>query len=530
MEMMAALIAKLNEAPELLLFASLALGFTVGRARIGAFRLGGVFGSLLAALLFAQLGTPRVLGFESAFLPLCTYAVGYESAPRLRDASKRKLRVALFFVACTLLLSWSLVASLGLDGKIGAGIASGVVASPLLGAVAADYLLRSPEHVSAPGLVIAFALAYVIGRFVRDYLLEHLASPVLRAPWPDASRVALPTLVGRAYVVDRAHGKTVARVEQDGAGGAAIELVERNTQRLERTRGLVLHKGDRVIVAGHRAGVLRLGQLLGHEDPDASDPGVPVEHARVMLTAPALQGRTLGELRMLAANDGRHGVSLANVRRNGSAVRADDSLRLEYGDVVELYGLERELGSIVKRIGRVLHGEETTDFVVLGCGMALGLTLGQLAQQTLNVPLTPACATLLFGIASSCLHRRHASFAPLPAASIALLKELGLAGSLSVIGLQTGPYRQWALSSSPLAIVLTAVGLSVALLALTGLFGRRVLGYRDGARMARSLADALRGAADSRAEAVPTDGLMPTISAIAGVAFTLLGPLLAWLL
>lgn len=49
------LTTTLRENPELALFLTLALGFVIGRIRIGSFSLGNVVGTLLAGVLVGQL-------------------------------------------------------------------------------------------------------------------------------------------------------------------------------------------------------------------------------------------------------------------------------------------------------------------------------------------------------------------------------------------------------------------------------------------------------------------------------------------
>lgn len=46
----------LNQAPELALFLSLAIGYWVGSIQFGKFQLGGVAGSLLVAVVISQIG------------------------------------------------------------------------------------------------------------------------------------------------------------------------------------------------------------------------------------------------------------------------------------------------------------------------------------------------------------------------------------------------------------------------------------------------------------------------------------------
>jgi putative transport protein len=67
---------------ELVLFLALALGYLVGKIRIGNFQLGGVAGSLLAAVILSQIGVVVDNGVKAILFALFIYAVGFESGPQ----------------------------------------------------------------------------------------------------------------------------------------------------------------------------------------------------------------------------------------------------------------------------------------------------------------------------------------------------------------------------------------------------------------------------------------------------------------
>ena len=54
--MLDSIASVLHQVPELALFLALALGYAVGQIRFGPIQLGGVCGTLIAALLIGQLG------------------------------------------------------------------------------------------------------------------------------------------------------------------------------------------------------------------------------------------------------------------------------------------------------------------------------------------------------------------------------------------------------------------------------------------------------------------------------------------
>ncbi|HEV8542370.1 MAG TPA: aspartate-alanine antiporter, partial [Verrucomicrobiae bacterium] len=70
-----------GSAPEIALFAALFLGHTLGRLKIKAFSLGGVAGSLIAALLIGQLGVTLPDALKAVCFALFIYAIGFKSGP-----------------------------------------------------------------------------------------------------------------------------------------------------------------------------------------------------------------------------------------------------------------------------------------------------------------------------------------------------------------------------------------------------------------------------------------------------------------
>src|SRR6185503_2731737 len=71
----------LKAAPEIALFLALFLGHALGRVKFKGFSLGGVAGSLLAALIIGQVGVelPEVL--RAVCFALFIYSVGFKSGP-----------------------------------------------------------------------------------------------------------------------------------------------------------------------------------------------------------------------------------------------------------------------------------------------------------------------------------------------------------------------------------------------------------------------------------------------------------------
>lgn len=173
-------------------------------------------------------------------------------------------------------------------------------------------------------------------------------------------------------------GRTVAALEAEAEGDAAIAALLRGEERLEPPPpDTVLAPGDSLVLRGEAAAVQALvaegGLALAHLDKGemATLPGAAVALAEaVILPASPLAGATPMGLRLRHA----HGVNLIAVSRRGAPVteRVRD-LRLRVGDVLVLQGpAERmeaaldELGCLPLELGRAEIARRRQDWVPVG--------------------------------------------------------------------------------------------------------------------------------------------------------------------
>src|SRR5688500_8074662 len=92
-------VASLRENPELAIFLTLALGFLIGRFRVGTFTLGNVVGTLLAGVLVGQLDIRIDPLVKVVFFDLFLFATGYKVGPQfVRGLQKNALSQALLTV------------------------------------------------------------------------------------------------------------------------------------------------------------------------------------------------------------------------------------------------------------------------------------------------------------------------------------------------------------------------------------------------------------------------------------------------
>ena len=80
--MVAYVVGALRHNPELAVFLVLAMGFVLGRIRVGGFTRGNVVGTLLAGVLVGQLDIQVSSLFKVVFFDLFLFATGYRVGPQ----------------------------------------------------------------------------------------------------------------------------------------------------------------------------------------------------------------------------------------------------------------------------------------------------------------------------------------------------------------------------------------------------------------------------------------------------------------
>src|SRR5438270_11538807 len=79
----------LSEHQELAIFLTLAIGFFIGRVKIGSFSLGTVVGTLLAGVAVGQLNIQVPAAVKYVFFDLFLFTTGYKVGPQFFRAPKK---------------------------------------------------------------------------------------------------------------------------------------------------------------------------------------------------------------------------------------------------------------------------------------------------------------------------------------------------------------------------------------------------------------------------------------------------------
>jgi putative transport protein len=290
-------------------------------------------------------------------------------------------------------------------------------------------------------LICVNLLPWFMGRGIRDDAVkaeaEMLAGAKVFGPGESA---ALPELVGRLFEVANAAGRTIAEIETMVAGTPiAIERLKRSGKIIGIEPGLKLETGDVVLVVGRRPGIVAIQDRIGPEVQSSDGMEMVIATRDVVVTNVEYAGHTVSQI-IEATRDLRHGVFVLEVKRAGTPVSLQSDTRIEAGDVVTVHGVDEDLQRIAKLVGPVLVPSDKTDFVFHGLGIVIGLLVGLLVVRIGSIPLTLGSGggALLAGLAFGWYRSRNMTVGNMPTAASTLLRDLGLAGFVAVVGLQSG--------------------------------------------------------------------------------------------
>ncbi|GGP21180.1 aspartate-alanine antiporter [Silvimonas iriomotensis] len=549
-----------KHSPEIALFFSLAVGYRIGQIHFGKFQLGGVAGSLLVAVIVSQVGVSVDPGVKAVLFALFIYAVGYESGPSFFSSlGKQSIREIILaaVLSITGLITVVVCAKIfSLDKGLAAGIAAGGLTQSAIIGTAGDAITKlglGADEVKRlqANVAIGYAVTYVFGSFgaiiVCVNMLPKLMGRSIRedAIAAEASQqagvhvlgpgqlAAAPALVGRLYRIGAAAGRQVSEIEQASQPPITLEKLKRDGKVIDIGGDTLLQQGDIVLVVGRRTAVLEQAPSLGTEIHGEEGMDLVVQARELVVTSQQMIGKTVKEIIEQTSPVVRHGVYLTGISRMGKPQALSPDTRIERGDSVQIYGAERDVNRVAGQIGYMVIPSDKTDFVYMGAGLVVGLLIGLLVVKLGSIPLTLGSGggALLSGLLFGWYRAKKQSFGLIPSGAVQLLKDLGLAGFVVVVGLSSGLQAVETVRAQGLSIFLIGVVVTMLPMILTMLFGRYVLRYDNVAVFAGALsgsrsANPAFGEILTKAEnSVPTVPFAITY-ALANVFLTLLGPLI----
>jgi aspartate-alanine antiporter len=547
----------LLDRPELAIFAALIVGYAIGSIRLGPFQLGGVAGTLLAALMIGQVGVIIDPSLQRFMFTLFIYALGFSVAPEFIASVDRTTWTWGLLVGVEVVLIIVVVFAATWLFKLDVGTASGLLAgsateSAMVGTAseAIGRLGFAAEATKAQqaNVATAYALSYIFS-LVTIVLFASQAAPRLlgvdlraesrrvlaKLGGPDLNldsdqSHSFPPIVSRGFRVTAAAGKTVATVEAELGGGATIERVQRGDVQAPVSAACVLASADEVALSGLRTALTDAARVIGPELSDPKDVDFIVETRDVVFTSRAIQGTDAKAiLKFLRAADCR-GVYLAGIVRMERALPSPLGFKVRRGEVLRLFGKPTDVARAARLLGEAEAPSNATDFVYLGAGLVVGVLIGALSVPVAGVSLSLGSAgALLSGLAFGWMRCRRPTFGRFPPAASQILKDLGLAVYIAAIGLTSAPGVLALLKTRGWQLPVAAVFVSLVPTLASVYIGRYLL-RMEPAILCGAIAGqqastpAIKATEAAAGNSVPVIGYTVTY-AIANVLLPLLGPI-----
>ncbi|MBX3415787.1 MAG: putative transporter [Pirellulales bacterium] len=434
-------------------------GMSLGSVQIRGIKLGtsGVLFAAIVAGHFTKAIDHHTLEFVKEFgLILFVFCIGLQLGPgffaSLREAGFRLNTLALAIVSLgaitVVLLGWLL----GLDRAAALGVFSGATTNtPSLGA--AQQTLTTFPHVTAERAALpalAYAVTYplgivgIIGTLLALKAIFKVDVRQERDAYLSAQQGGHVALQQRSLIIENPNIEGIAIHDVPGLAesGVVISRIQHSGEPEAKAAagGIVLRTGDSVLAVGSTHGLDQLERVLGREsDAELLMTTSQVVPERIVVTNSAILGQSVKELNL----ESLFGVVVTRVVRGDLELTAVPTLRLKFGDVLQVVGPPDSLQLAAAHLGNSVHALNETHFVPLFAGISLGVVLGTMPIAFPGLPqplrLGLAGGPLIVALIVGRVGRIGRLVWHLPRSASLALRELGIALFFAAVGLMAGP-------------------------------------------------------------------------------------------
>lgn len=491
------LIHTLQKYPEIAVMLTLMVGYFIGKIHIKGFTLGTVTGVLLAGIAIGTYHIPIPDGSKAIFFLFFLFCTGYGIGPQFFQALRKDgMPIAAFsFIVCvfSLILCWGISSLLHFEVGTAAGFMSGSNTCSAIIGVASNSI--KDLHVSQADkdrfldqIPVAYAVTYIFGTAGTSWFLSVIG------PWfmsgsraklieetkkleselaesgndgeDGAINNAYDQVAFRAYLLSKesvGDGKTVAALEDSLKANSRILWmlrVRREGKLMPVTPEFMLRAGDIVAVGGQRVSAIGADPLLGKEVADVELLTFPVQEATVYVRNKHVLGH---HIRHLVNDPVFRGISIRRLTRAGIEIPLSPLTTFAKGDVLELVGIQEDLGRVVSFLGFKEKTGVETDIVYLAGGIVVGTLAGALSWHIGKVPieLSTSGGSLIAGLFFGWLRSARPTFGFIPPSSQWVLTKLGLHVFIAIVGLTSSEGFLTGLRQEGITLFLAGIVLSL---------------------------------------------------------------------
>lgn len=478
------MVRVLADNPLLLLFVVAAIGYLVGRIRIGGASLdvGAVlFAGLAVGSLDPSLRLPEIVHLLG--LVLFVYTVGLANGPSfvatiVRGRGLRVNALVLAVIVVIAALTWCLQRLLNLTPAMAAGLFAGSLTNTPTLAAELEFLRHAGRESAEP--IVTYSLTYPMGVLGMIVALVVARRPV-QLPQRGPAGAEITMVVVRVQHV-AATAAALGELVHHHAWRASFGRIKRGEVVRVATPEVRLQLGDLVTVIGSPDELTHIVAWLGEVAIEA----IEREHSaldmrRIFVSSRDAAGRTLSELDL----PGRFGAVATRVRRGDVDFVPGGDTVIELGDRLRVLAQHTSMQGVTRFLGDSYRAISEMDALTFSVGCALGLALGLVAiplpggvELRLGLAGGPLIVALLLGH----LGRTGPILWALPYGVNLSVRQFGLILFLAGIGTRAGyDFVRYLANGNGALVLLAGAALTMIAAMLTLAAGSRWLGMPFGA-------------------------------------------------
>lgn len=436
----------------------IAAGVLLGKIKFFGISLGVTFVLFVGILVghFGFTGNPSILSFLQDFgLILFVFCIGLQVGPSFFSSFK-KGGITMNLLAggiVALNIAVALVVYFALQGRIEipmmVGILCGAVTNtPGLGA--ANEALQQ-LHYQGPEIAMGYACAYPLGvmgiilsliviRYICRVNLDKEADDIQREE--DANPHLKPYNILLRVQNEALSGKKLSQVQSFLARDFVCSRILQDGRVHIPNADTVLRLGDEmnIVCAEDDSEAIEafIGPKIDQINWDDQKQDKPMVSRRILVTQPAINGKTLGELHFSSM----YGVNVTRINRSGMDLFAARQLTLQVGDRVMVVGPEDAIERVADLLGNQLKRLDHPNIVTIFIGILCGILFGSLAIAIPGMP-TPvklglAGGPLIIAILIGRFGHKVKLVTYTTMSANLMLREVGLVLFLASVGIKAG--------------------------------------------------------------------------------------------
>lgn len=436
----------------------IAAGVLLGKIKFFGISLGVTFVLFVGILVghFGFTGNPSILSFLQDFgLILFVFCIGLQVGPSFFSSFK-KGGITMNLLAggiVALNIAVALVVYFALQGRIEipmmVGILCGAVTNtPGLGA--ANEALQQ-LHYQGPEIAMGYACAYPLGvmgiilsliviRYICRVNLDKEADDIQREE--DANPHLKPYNILLRVQNEALSGKKLSQVQNFLARDFVCSRILQDGRVHIPNADTVLRLGDEmnIVCAEDDSEAIEafIGPKIDQINWDDQKQDKPMVSRRILVTQPAINGKTLGELHFSSM----YGVNVTRINRSGMDLFAARQLTLQVGDRVMVVGPEDAIERVADLLGNQLKRLDHPNIVTIFIGILCGILFGSLPIAIPGMP-TPvklglAGGPLIIAILIGRFGHKVKLVTYTTMSANLMLREVGLVLFLASVGIKAG--------------------------------------------------------------------------------------------